>query len=261
MTDYNINPFGSSAVMPEGYPIADDLSTDSAQQSLSAKQGMKLRDMIGGAAGGTWLALGTSITWYNDHVSSAFTKGYQTRVMERITFSSMNNQGVNGGCIAGSGGLAANANSIIVSADYVTVEHGINDWGNGRAVGTMADFTGNTGNNTFYGAYRTVIDTIYSKNANAKIILITPRKGYGFNGFLPDHWYDAKNGVYLKDYADAVLEIAKYMSLPVCDWFNECNCNQSNLAGNSIDTALHPNDKGYQKMADVLVEAFRKVIP
>lgn len=46
MTDYNINPFGSSAVMPEGYPIADNLNTNSAQQALSAKQGKKLGDEL-----------------------------------------------------------------------------------------------------------------------------------------------------------------------------------------------------------------------
>ena len=31
---------------------------------------------------GHWLSLGTSISWYNNNVSSAFTKGYQTRVLE-----------------------------------------------------------------------------------------------------------------------------------------------------------------------------------
>lgn len=46
MTDYNINPYGSSAVMPAGYPIADNLTTDSAQQALSAKQGKVLKEMI-----------------------------------------------------------------------------------------------------------------------------------------------------------------------------------------------------------------------
>lgn len=46
MTDYNINPYGNSAVMPAGYPIADNLTTDSAQQALSAKQGKKLGDEL-----------------------------------------------------------------------------------------------------------------------------------------------------------------------------------------------------------------------
>lgn len=46
MTDYNINPYGNSAVMPDGYPIADNLTTNSAQQALSAKQGKRLGDEL-----------------------------------------------------------------------------------------------------------------------------------------------------------------------------------------------------------------------
>lgn len=46
MTDYNINPYGNSAVMPAGYPIADNLTTNSAQQALSAKQGKRLGDEL-----------------------------------------------------------------------------------------------------------------------------------------------------------------------------------------------------------------------
>lgn len=46
MANTYIYPYGQSAKMPDGYPIADDLNTDSAQQALSAKQGKKLYDMM-----------------------------------------------------------------------------------------------------------------------------------------------------------------------------------------------------------------------
>lgn len=46
MANYPINPYGQNEEMPEGYPIADNLRTDSAQQALSAKQGKKLGDFI-----------------------------------------------------------------------------------------------------------------------------------------------------------------------------------------------------------------------
>lgn len=46
MADININPYGISSEMPAGYPIADNLTTDSAQQALSAKQGKKLGDEL-----------------------------------------------------------------------------------------------------------------------------------------------------------------------------------------------------------------------
>ena len=46
MAEYNITPFGSDATMPAGYPIADNLRTNSAQQALSARQGKNLGDFL-----------------------------------------------------------------------------------------------------------------------------------------------------------------------------------------------------------------------
>ena len=201
-----------------------------------------------------WCSLGTSITWYNDNVSSAFTKGYQTRVMERLAFKKFTNKGISGATINSTVGQIQNT-----KADYYTVEHGVNDWGHSTPVGTMDDYINNKKNGTFAAYYREIIDAIYKENPKAIIILCTPRKAYGFGTYLPAHWYDEYNGIYLKDYADIIQQIAEYESLPVADWFNLCG-NQTNLAKLSIDQALHPNDDGYQLMANVLLEAFDKAL-
>ena len=194
----------------------------------------------------TWCALGTSITWYNDHVSSAFTKGYETRVMERIRFDGFANRGVNGGCVA-------SAIRQVVPAGLYTVEHGINDWGNRVPPGTMADYENDTGTGTFAGGYRKVVDAIRAASPTAVVVLCTPRKGYGFGGFLPANCNDRKEGGhYLKDYADLVRAIAAKEGFPVADFFAKCG-EQDELASLSIDVALHPNDAGYQRMADELV--------
>lgn len=204
------------------------------------------------AVDGHWCSLGTSITWYNNHVSSAFTKGYQSRVLEQIQFSQFTNKGVNAS-------LLSSAPDQVVNADYYTIEHGINDWGHSTAVGTIEDYVNDTRNGTFAASYRILIDKIYATNPKAMIILCTPRKAYGFGDFLPSHWYDALNGIYLEDYVKLIREIADYESLPVADFFRYA-ANQHNLASLSIDQALHPNDTGYQIMANILVEAFRKVL-
>lgn len=201
---------------------------------------------------GHWLSLGTSITWYNNNVSSTFTKGYQTRVMERLMFKKFTNNGVNGGVLA-------SALPQVITADYYTIEHGVNDWGHSTPVGTLEDYKNNTDNGTFAANYRKLIDAIYKANPKAMIVLCTPRKSYGFGIYLPAHWYDPLNGIYLQDYADLIKQIAAYESLPVADWFYECG-GQNNLARLSIDTALHPNDDGYQLMANVLIQAFEKVL-
>lgn len=203
----------------------------------------------------TWCSVGTSISWYNNNVSSSggrFTRGYQDRVMDVLKFAELKNVGDNGGVISRSINKP-------VRADYYTIEHGINDWGNTIPVGTIDDYINNTKNGTFAASYRQLIDNIFKLNPEAKVVLCTPRKAYGFNGYLPSHWYDAKGGIYLKQYADLIKQIAEYESMPVADFFNECG-GQHNLDKLSIDVALHPNDDGYQMMANVLIKALEKIL-
>lgn len=216
---------------------------------------------------GHWCALGTSITWYNENVSTAdgaFTKGYQTRVKEKLAFKKYSNKAVNGGALK-----TILGQNKLEKADYYTIEHGINDWGQSIPVGTIEDYKNNTKNGTFAAEYRRVIDAIYKLNPSAKIVLCTPRRGYGFSNYLPDHWYDPKNGIYLQQYADMVKEIAKYESLPVADFFNQCggqrdllkqSLNNARASVGFYNDAVHPNDIGYQRMANVLIDALEKVI-
>lgn len=214
-----------------------------------------------------WCALGTSITWYNenaDQSNGGFTRGYQSRVMDKLNFTKYSNQAVNGGALK-----TVLEQSKIIKADYYTIEHGINDWGQSIPVGTMDDYRNNTNNGTFAAEYRKVIDAIFKANPEAKIVLCTPRKAYGFCSYLPDHWYDPKNGIYLQQYADMVIEIAQFEGLPVADFFYQCGA-QRDLLKQSLNNArqnqgytndaVHPNDIGFQRMANVLIDALEKVI-
>jgi len=202
---------------------------------------------------GRWCSLGTSISWLNENTASyPLTKGYQTRVMEKLTFTNFSNKAVNGGTIS-------SAVSSVVYADYYTIEHGINDWGHSTPVGTINDYINNTKNGTFAAYYRQVIDRIFLRNKKARVILCTPRKAYGFDNYLPDHWYDPLNGIYLQEYADIIRQIAAYESFPVADFFAEAG-GQRQLDNWSYDTALHPNDDGMQIMANILIQAFEKIL-
>ncbi|MGI5868306.1 MAG: SGNH/GDSL hydrolase family protein [Kiritimatiellia bacterium] len=201
-----------------------------------------------------WCSLGTSITWYNDHVAPSFTKGYQTRVMEKIKFAGFVNRGVNAGCVSSAIGG-------VVSAGLYTIEHGVNDWGNCVKPGTLADYENDTGAGTFAGGYRKVIDAIRDVNPEARIILCTPRKAYGFGNYLPATCDGRKEGGHtLKDYVEIVRAIAEKEGFVVADFHANCG-EQDELASLSIDKALHPNDAGYQKMADELVKAILKLFP
>lgn len=213
-----------------------------------------------------WCALGTSITWYNDNVSAykpgcpspytpgIFTAGYQTRVGKKLAFNKVTNGGANGGNVE-------RVLPFVVKADYYTIEHGINDWGYKIKPGTFEDYLNNTNNGTFAASYRKVIDKIFSLNPAAKVVLCTPRKGHVGGSFthLPDAWYKPNGDCYLEDYAKIVRQIAEYEGFPVADFFGQC-AGQRLLMKHSINDALHPNDKGYQIMANILIDALEKVI-
>lgn len=204
----------------------------------------------------TWCSLGTSITWYNNNQGGKFDKGYQGWLMAKMPIGTLVNKGVSGGTIIN---LAASVSSLVQLADIYTIEHGVNDWGKKTAVGTISDYINNAGNTTFFGAFRIIIDAIYAKNSKAVIILCTPRKARGFNGYLPSSCNGELDGIKLKDYADAVAEVARYEGLPICDWFNLCGVNDHNLPLYSIDDALHPNDLGYKQMAQLLINQFKNI--
>ena len=202
---------------------------------------------------GKWCSLGTSISWLNENTASyPLTKGYQTRVMEKLAFTDFENKAVNGGVLE-------SAISQVIRADYFTIEHGINDWGHSTPVGTIEDYINNTRNGTFAANYRKLIDRIFTRNKKARVILCTPRKAYGFGGYLPDHWYDPLNNIYLEEYANIIRQIAAYESFPVADFFAEAG-GQRQLDNWSYDTALHPNDEGMQIMANILIQAFEKIL-
>lgn len=202
-----------------------------------------------------WNSLGTSITWYNSHAGGAFQKGYQSRVMEQLKFDGFENTGISGGCVN-------SAIGVVRQADLYTVEHGVNDWGNRVNPGTIDDYRSDAGNGTFAANYRKVINNIRKANPEAKIVICTPRKAYGFGDYLPDHCdkQQTNGGYFLKDYADVVCAIAAYEKFPLADFYSTCG-EQEELASLSIDVALHPNDAGYQRMANILAKTLLTVYP
>lgn len=205
----------------------------------------------------SWCTLGDSITWYNDNSNN----GYQRVVMKAFTFSDYVNEGVSGWTMKQYAQALQNGDKTLPASDIYTIAYGINDWGQSIPVGTIEDFKNNTGVNTFAGALRIIIDKIYDKNINAFIFIMTPRKAYNFSNFLPANWYDSKNGIYLKEYTEVLIECANWYSLPVIDIFNKSQANDKTLVNLSIDSALHPNQKGYDLMAALIINAFKECLP
>jgi lysophospholipase L1-like esterase len=177
--------------------------------------------------GKTWVALGDSITYLNDHTNETgdrITKGYMTLVTEQLKDIHYVNKGFNGWTAVE---IAKQIETLgLSSADIYTVFLGTNDWWAGNPIGTMADFEGNTGFGTINGAFRIILDKFKSLNPQAKVILITPMQRSDFvyiNGFRNNAYgsYKEKNGQTLEQLADAIRAIGKHEKLKVIDLYHE----------------------------------------
>lgn len=182
----------------------------------------------------TWTAIGDSITYLNDHpgeTGNRVTKGWLTRVTESIPGLRYTNQGHNGWKATD---IAREIETLgIQSADMYTIFLGTNDWWSGEKLGTLADYTNNTGIGTVNGAFRVIIDKLHSLNPAAHIILITPMQRGDFvyiGGAKNNAWgsYKKKNGQDLEDFADAVKAIGKSTGIPVVDLYHEARLSVRN---------------------------------
>ena len=183
----------------------------------------------------TWVAIGDSITYLNDHpdeTGNRVTKGYLTRVTEQLKHIQYINQGHNGWTAVR---IAKEIERLgLVKADIYSVFLGTNDWWGGLPLGTMEDYTGNTGNGTFYGAYRTIINKIRSLNKDADIVLITPMQRVDFvyiRNMKNKAWgsYKDKKGQSLEQFAEAINTIAKKEHLKVVDLYHKKGMSLKNM--------------------------------
>ena len=88
-----------------------------------------------------WCAIGDSFTYLNDHLDETgyrVTKGYLSRIREKIPELKLNNIGINGSTFQD--WIAQK----IPEADLYTVLLGTNDWHWGTPLGSEADFSGRT---------------------------------------------------------------------------------------------------------------------
>ena len=251
----------------------------------------------------TWVAIGDSITYLNEHTNETgnrVTRGYMTRVTEKLPGVHYTNQGHNGWT---SGDIAAKIEELgLAKADIYSVFLSTNDWWQGRPVGTLQDYKNNTGNNTVMGSYRIIINKLRSLNNKAKIILITPmqRADFVYIGDMKNNaWgsYKEKNGQQLSEFAEAIIAIAGYERFDVVDLYNKSGITLKNMVkfkrlkdpktgeyknytypafinipfnaetdaypypADAVDMTydgLHPSDKGYAIIANMLFKIIKK---
>jgi lysophospholipase L1-like esterase len=173
-----------------------------------------------------WAAIGDSITYLNDHrdeTGNRVTKGYMTRVTERLPNIQCKNYGFNGWT---AGMVAEKIDSLgLEPADIYTVFLGTNDWWQGHRIGQMHDYLQNTGPATIYGSFRIIIDKLHRLNPSAKIILITPMQRGDFvyiNDMRNNAYgsYKQKDDQSLEQVAEAVRQIGRQENVAVVDLYH-----------------------------------------
>ncbi len=134
-------------------------------------------------------------------------------------------------------------------ADVIIVFGGTNDFRHGDAeFGTMTDRTVET----FYGALHTLYQGLVEKYPAATIVVMTPLHRLGEeNG----------RGLTLKQYVEAIREVAEFYSLPVLDLYASSGLQPliPIIKETYMPDGLHPNDTGYQVLANKLA-AFLKAL-
>ena len=175
----------------------------------------------------TWVAIGDSITYLNDHVNETgnrVTKGYMTRVCDKLHSLHYINQGHNGWT---SGGIADSIETLgIPPADIYSIFLGTNDWWQGRPAGDIENYKNTNGDSTVSGAMRMIINKIRDLNKNARIILITPmqRGDFVYIGDMKNNAfgsYKKKNGQSLEEIVSAISNIAAYEHLDLVDLYHQ----------------------------------------
>jgi lysophospholipase L1-like esterase len=251
-----------------------------------------------------WTAIGDSITYLNEHpeeTGNRITKGYMTRVIEKLPQISYINKGYNGWTASRVAGEIDNLE--IVSSDIYIVFLGTNDWWSGLPLGTLNDYIENKGNKTFYGSYRLIISKLKSLNKKTKIVPITPIQRGDFvyiSNKNNNAWgsYKLKNGQSLAAFAEAVKIIGKHEKIEVVDLYNKSGITlenmvkfkrvKSEISGQYVNLSypeytgkpfnsdkdeypyppeavsmtydgLHPSDQGYEIIAGMLVNVFKKL--
>lgn len=183
----------------------------------------------------SWVAIGDSITYLNDHqdeTGNRITKGYMTRVVEKLPNYHFTNKGFNGWTAIN---IATNIEKLgLQKADLYTVFLSTNDWWGGKPLGSFADYENNKGATTVYGAFRVIVNKLKYLNENAKILLITPmqRVDFVYIGNSNNNAYGsyrAKNGQQLEDFANAIVSIAKFEHIQVLDLYHKKGMEHSQL--------------------------------
>lgn len=196
------------------------------------------------------IAFGTSITARCAMAEN--NGGYLEELKTLCGFASYDNQGWSGKAMANNtkngDGINTRIHSVeFTTADCITIECSTNDFKLNVPIGNILPVGADTFNtSTFAGALQDAIEYIYSQHPTVPIVLIADmqRDDAGY-----DIYYTNSAGHKLIDYVNAMGTIADMYSIPICDLYHNGGFNALTFNTLTIGDNLHPNLKGYQRIA------------
>lgn len=151
--------------------------------------------------------------------------------------------------------------TIPIDTDIVTIFGGTNDWGNNATLGTIDD----TGKETFYGAYKYILEWLAINRPNAKVMTMTPLKRYFRGGGTT--WVNAQTtpnnkGNLLQDYVRAVKEVSDLYAVPCVDLHNDSGLNPvlEIVRTKFMGDGLHPTAEGNKRMYPIILDKMRPLL-
>lgn len=140
-------------------------------------------------------------------------------------------------------------NDLDSDADVIMVFGGTNDYGHGDApMGTMQDRTPFT----FYGALHTLYTALITRFPQALIVVMTPLHRLNEDALVDEN--GRQRAGTLKDYVNAIREVAQYYSLPILDLYKESGLqpNVPVIQEMYVPDGLHPNDAGHEILKNMI---------
>jgi hypothetical protein len=170
------------------------------------------------------------------------------------------NCGVGGSTVAGTDGTTgsnpmwtdARINTIPTDTDMIIIHAGTNDHGKSTPR-IMGDIT-STNTETFYGAYKTMLEKMMTRAPNARIFILQPF--WKLNEIF--------NGENLETYRTAIREIAHYYGFPLYESKQQMGFNTSNYIRyyNSDSGAyIHVNQDGANRVSDCIIGWIKPFAP
>ena len=176
-----------------------------------------------------WCAIGDSFTYLNDHLDETghfVTRGYLTRINDKLPELSLTNIGINGSTTRDWLSVA------LPAADIYTILLGTNDWHQGILIGTLKDFEKGTPG-TILGNLGNLYARIKALNLAAKVLFCAPVARTDFVYLFDYHnnaqgSYAHEHGQLLRDVAYAIVNACASQGIPCVNLYDKSGITPEN---------------------------------